>query len=460
MPNLSLGRPNPKQALFLTDTHKYIAFGGARGGGKSWAVRVKAVLLALNYPGIKILIVRKTLVELRNNHVVPLLEASAGIASYCEAKKELAFRNGSLVRFGYCACQADLTQYQGSEWDVIFIDEATQLREEWFDELKVTVRGVNDFPKRVYLTCNPGGVGHSWVKRLFIDRLYKDGENPSDYSFIRSLVSDNDALLAKNPDYAKQLASLPPKLKKAWLDGDWNIFEGQFFEDFTDAPEHYSDRLFTNVIDPFEIPPDWKIFRSFDWGFAKPFDCSWWAVDFDGRAYLILQFYGSTGVPNEGLKWHARRVFSEIRRIESEHRWLKNKRISGVADPSIWAENGGEPIIAAADANGVYFQKADNSRLAGWAQVHYRLAFDGDGKPLVYFFNTCKHALRTLPLLQFSKTDPEDLDSSQEDHFADSFRYFCMSRPLSPDKIPHVNYPNADPLNLLAPSLYAPYSYI
>jgi len=457
---LSLGKPNPKQAQFLSDTHKYVAFGGARGGGKSWAVRTKAILLAMKFSGIKILIIRKTLSELRNNHISPLIESTQGITSFSESKKELSFPNGSFIKFGYCSCSSDLTQYQGSEWDVIFLDEATQLKEEWFDELRVTVRGVNNFPKRVYLTCNPGGVGHSWVKRLFIDRIYKEGEDPADYSFIRSLVTDNKILMETNPDYAKQLASLPHKLKKAWLDGDWNIFEGQFFEDFTDAPEHYHDRLFTNVIEPFEIPPDWNIVRSFDWGFAKPFDCSWWAIDYDGRAYLILQFYGSSGVPNEGLKWHAHRVFAEISRIESEHRWLKGKFITGIADPSIWSEDGGEPIIAAADKHRVYFSKADNSRIPGWMQVHYRLAFDESGKPMVYFFNTCKNAVRTLQLLQYSPTNPEDLDTSQEDHFADSFRYFCMSRPISPQHQNNVRYKRSDPLDLLNDKKYAAYSYI
>lgn len=459
MKELSLGSPNPKQAEFLADSHRYVAFGGARGGGKSWAVRVKALILALSYEGIKLLIIRKTLSELRNNHIEPLISLTRGLAVYSETKRELIFSNGSFIRFGYCACHSDLDQYQGSEWDVIFIDEATQLKEEWFDRLKVTVRGVNDFPKRVYLTCNPGGVGHSWVKRLFVDRIYKEGEDPCDYSFIRSLVTDNIALTEKDPGYVKQLSSLPPKLKKAWLEGDWNIFEGQFFEDFIDCPEHYGDMLYTNVIEPFEVPDSWHIFRSFDWGFAKPFDCSWWAVDYDGRAYLILQLYGSSGAPNEGLKWHAERVFAKIHEIETTHRWLKGKRITGVADPSIWASDGGEPIIAAADRNQVYFQKADNSRIPGWMQIHYRLAFDETGKPMVYFFNNCTNAIRTLQLLQFSKTDPEDLDTSQEDHFADSFRYFCMSRPIAPRKAAVSKAPASDPLELFSDKKYRRFSY-
>lgn len=451
--------PNDKQKLFLADRHKYIAFGGARGGGKSWAVRTKATLLALKYGGIKILIVRKTYQELRNNHILPLTRSTAGIARYSDSKKEMTFGNGSLIRFGYCSSDKDLMQYQGSEWDVIFLDEATQLKEEWFDALKVTVRGVNAFPKRVYITCNPGGIGHKWVKRLFIDRQYREGEDPSEYSFIKSLVTDNYRLTESNPDYIKQLEALPYKLKRAWLHGEWDIFEGQFFEEFTDAPEHYGDRLFTHVIEPFEVPPEWNIVRSFDWGFAKPFDCSWWAVDFEGRAYLILQFYGCTGMPDEGLKWHAAKVFSEIHKIECEHRWLKGRQITGVADPAVWQQNGGEAIIDAADRNQVYFQKADNSRIAGWMQVHYRLSFDEEGRPMMYFFNTCKNAIRTLPLLQYSSSCSEDLDTHSEDHFADSMRYFCMSRPITPHSAPGSVGKGDDPLELYSDKRYGKFGY-
>ncbi|MBR5314126.1 MAG: Terminase-like family protein, partial [Clostridia bacterium] len=127
---------------------------------------------------------------------------------------------------------------------------------------------------------------------------------------------------------------------------------------------------------------------------------------------------------------------------------------------SIWSEDGGLPIIASADRHQVYFQKADNSRIPGWIQVHYRLSFDNDGKPMVYFFNTCKHAIRTLPLLQYSSVNPEDLDTSQEDHFADSFRYFCMSRPISPIPSSQQKKPTDDPLELLSDKKYRLYSYV
>ena len=223
-------------------------------------------------------------------------------------------------------------------------------------------------------------------------------------------------------------------------------------------PEHYADRLYTHVIEPFEIPPEWRIVRSFDFGFAKPFSCDWWAVDYEGRAYLILQLYGCTDTPNEGVKWHPDRIFAEIRRIENEHRWLKGKTIDGVADPSIWDASRGEAIIEAADRHFIYFAKGDNKRLPGWMQCHYRLSFDETGRPMVYFFNTCRAAIRTLPLLQYAPLDPEDLNTAQEDHFADSFRYFCMSRPITPTVQKAPQPLGDDPLDL-RPQRYDRFSY-
>ncbi len=457
MKTLNLGVPSEKQMMFLTDTHRYIAFGGARGGGKSWAVRMKAVLLAFNYPGIKIMIVRRTYPELRSNHIEPLKLLLGDTAVYKDSTKEFTFPTGSVLMFRHCANSTDIDKYQGTEVDVLFLDEATQLTEAEFDRLRACVRGVNDFPKRIYLTCNPGGVGHGFVKRLFVDRRFKETENPEDYTFIQSFVTDNHALMEADPDYVKQLEALPPKLRKAWLLGEWDLFEGQFFEEFRDDPEHYDDRRYTHVIAPFEIPPDWRIVRSFDFGFRRPFSCDWWAIDYEGRAYLILQLYGCTDTPNDGVKWHPDKIFSEIHRIEREHRWLRGKCIDGVADPSIWDNSRGEAIVEAADRHFVYFGKGDNKRIPGWMQCHYRLAFDPEGRPMVYFFNTCRAAIRTLPLLQFSDTCPEDLNTEDEDHFADSFRYFCMSRPISPTKHSAEIKPTDDPLDQR--TAYRAYSY-
>ena len=254
---IDIPAPNERQKKFFMDKHRYIAFGGARGGGKSWAVRTKALLLCLKYPGIKVMIVRRSYPELRENHIrIMRRELPPEAAQYNDSRKEFAFRNGSVILFRYCANESDLDNYQGTEADVLFIDEATQFSEEIFKVFTACVRGVNGFPKRVYLTCNPGGVGHSWVKRLFVDRRFNENEDGRDYAFIQSRVTDNLALMQSQPEYIKQLEALPPKLKEAWLYGNWDIFEGQFFEEFTDDREHYADGLFTHVIEPFDPPAE------------------------------------------------------------------------------------------------------------------------------------------------------------------------------------------------------------
>lgn len=415
---------------------------------------MKAALLCLQYPGIKVMVIRKTYTELLENHVNPMCELlkcyhpdkSERIASYNDSKKNITFPNGSRILFRYCDHEKDAERFQGTEVDILFVDEATHQSEEKMKKLTACVRGVNSFPKRIYFTCNPGNEGHQWVKRLFIDKQYREGENPEDYTFIQSLVTDNKALLASQPDYIKQLEALPPKLRKAWLEGDWNIFEGMFFEDFRDTPdlelcykagitpeEAVAQRRFTHVIEPFEIPRGWNIMRSYDFGYNKPFSLGYWAVDYDGVLYRILEVYGCTQTPDEGVKWTPDEQFKHFAEVERTHPWLKGRKIvDSVADPAIWDASRGESIAETAYRYGIYFTPADNERIAGWMQVHYRLQFDSNGYPRMYFFNNCKAARRTIPLMMYSETHPEDIDTKLEDHCPDEIRYMAMSRPIKP----------------------------
>ena len=449
MRTLDLGRAQPKQTLFLKDKHRHIAYGGARGGGKSWAVRTKSKLLAFRYPGIKILIVRKTYKELQNNHIEQLTAELAGFAKYNRSDKMFRFPNGSTISFGYCANEGDLGQYQGAEYDVVFIDEAGQLQESWIRKINLCVRGTNGFPKRTYYTLNPGGPGHAYFKRVFVDRNFNPDEDPNDYFFIQAKVEDNKALMDTQPDYLRELENLPPTLRAAWKDGRWDVYEGQFFEDFRDDPEHSQDRRWTHVIEPFEIPDGWTICRSYDFGYGKPFSCAWWAVDYDGTIYRIMELYGCTRTPNEGVKWTPDKQFEEIHKTEMQHPWLKGKTIIGVADPAIWDASRGESVADTAARYGVFFTPGDNERIAGWMQCHYRLQFDEDGYPRMYVFNTCRAFIRTIPLLIYDEHKVEDLDTTMEDHVADEWRYFCMSRPIKPIRAVKEQRILFDPLDMM-----------
>lgn len=447
---LFIDEPNDKQKLFLSDTHRHVAYGGARGGGKSWAVRTKAKLLALNYPGIKMLIVRRTHKELINNHIVFLRAELHGIAKYNKTDKVFTFPNGSTIWFGYCDCESDLGQYQGAEYDIVFLDEAGQLLEDWINKINTCVRGANSFPKRTYYTLNPGGPSHGYFKRLFVDRRFEGTEIPENYSFVQALLTDNKALMSMQPEYLAELENLPPKLREAWLYGSWDIFEGQFFEDFRPDPdikkaaelgmtpeELRQQHRWCHVIEPFDLNSGerrgWNIMRSYDFGYGKPFSLGYWAVDFDGTLYRIMEMYGCTSTPNEGVKWSPDEQFKRIAELERTHPWLKGRKIiDSVADPAIWDASRGESIAETASRYGIYFSPGDNERIPGWMQMHYRLQFDENGYSRMYIFNNCKAFIRTIPLMMYSETHPEDLDTSLEDHVADETRYMCMSRPIKP----------------------------
>lgn len=445
--NVYLGTPNKKQEQMLLATTKHVGFGGAVGGGKSWGVRYKAKALCFRYAGIKIMIVRRSYEELEKNHIRILKAELFGIVKYTDKSKLMVFPNGSTISFMYCAKDDDLQRIQGAEFDVVFIDEATQLSEHQMKVISARVRGANPFPKRIYYTCNPGGQGHAYIKRIFIDKKYEGKERPEDYTFIQSLVTDNTVLMREDPDYIHTLEALPPKLRKAWLEGQWDIFEGQFFEDFRTEPdielceklgitqkEAKEQHKCVHVIEPFNIPKDWTIYRSFDWGYSKPFSCAWWAVDYDGVLYRILEYYGCTDEPNTGIKLPPKSVFEEISRIEHEHPWLKDKTIYGVADPAIWDAQKGESIAETAEKFGIYFEKGDHKRIPGWMQLHYRFQFDENGYSMMYIFSNCRAFIRTIPLLMYDEHKVEDLDTSGEDHVADEVRYLCMARPIEPVK--------------------------
>ena len=343
MKELNIGTLNPKQVLFFKSETKYTMFGGARAGGKSYAVRYKASLMALNYPGIKILIIRRTFAELRKNHTLPLMEILNGIAKYKDSEKAFVFPNGSRIELGYCDSEGDVLQYQGVEYDVVFLDEATQMTEYQFHWLAETIRGTNGFPKRMYLTCNPGGVGHAWVKRLFIDRIYQNKEKPEDYTFIQALVTDNKALLEKDPSYIDTLENLPEDRKRADLYGDWDVYAGQYFSEWNRE---------IHVCEPFEIPPSWRKYLTIDYGLDM-FAAEWVAVNEYGRAFVYREFCKSGLTVSEAAE--------VVRRIN-------DPVYIAYAPPDLWNRRN-DTGRSAADIfaeHGVYLARATNNRIQGW----------------------------------------------------------------------------------------------
>jgi len=304
-------------------------------------------------------------------------------------------------------------------------------------------------PVQLLLTANPGGPGQAWIKHRYIDpaplgmhvltRTLPNGSMHK-YVYIPSRVQDNQLLLRNDPRYIDRLYLVgSPNLVKAWLDGDWSVVMGAFF------PEFSTDK---HVIPPQELPLYWHRFRSFDWGSARPFAVHWWAVS-DGelpkfpKGALVCyrEWYGAqqdqqgNTIPNSGLRLTAEEVADGILKRE-EHDLTGPRTMTGVADPSIFAADGGPSIADRMSQRKVYFREADNQRvgklgaLGGWDQLRARLKGDGE-KPAIYFFSTARDIIRTLPIQQHDENRPEDLDTDGEDHGVDSVRYCCMSRPYT-----------------------------
>jgi hypothetical protein len=441
--------PQPRQKLFLSRPEYEALYGGAAGGGKSDALIVEALRQA-DVPHYRALILRKTYPELRE-----LIEKSERYypaafpgAKFNSSSHTWRFPSGAKVLFGSLQHTADRQKYQGQAFDYIGFDELTHFREEEYRFLFARNRPGGP-GTRVYIraTANPGGVGHGWVKARFITPAPPmtpiaetvswrgpDGalhESVQKRIFVPSSVFDNPALLEADPDYVRRLASLPEAEKRAMLYGDWDSFVGQVFTEWRDDPAHRADHIQTHVIAPFAVPADWAVWCSLDWGYARPFSVGWYAVDHQRRLYRIREYYGCTGVPNEGVKLEPAAVARRIRAIEADDPNLRGRVIHRVADPAIWQSDGTESIGALMERERVCFERGDNARIAGKMQVHHRLAFDGDGLPMLWVFESCRHFIRTVPALVYSEADPEDVDTDGEDHIYDELRYVCMKNPIA-----------------------------
>ena len=424
------------QKAFMEADADEVLFGGAAGGGKSYGQLVDALVYALTYPKSRQLILRKTYPELEHSMILTSLGFyPKSVCKYSSTTRKWSFLNGSIIEFGFCASKADVLRYQGAEYEVVRFDELTHFTEEQYTYLISRIRGANSYPKMVKSSTNPGGIGHSWVKRRFIDGfepgvVHADPDTGARRLFIPSYVQDNIFLMNSDSDYINRLKQLPEKERRALLCGEWDIYDGQVFAEWRNADFGKRTRRWSHVIEPFDIPKEWRRYRSFDFGYSKPFAVSWFAVDEDGRAYNYRELYGCTGEPDVGIRWTAQKIAEKIREIEDSED--EGCHIVGVADPAIWNSTGSADgsIADMMESRGVYFEKGNHDRLAGKMQAHYRLAFDAEGLPMIYFFENCKNVIRTLPQLCYDPTRPEDVDTRQEDHLYDALKYFLMTNPI------------------------------
>lgn len=414
---VDLGAPNSEpQWKFFKSNVRYTCYGGARGGGKSWAIIRKAVLLALYYPEIQILVVRREYDQLENPIIKPMLKlVPPDVRTYNKTDHLMTFINGSVIKFSNMPDYTSTVEgkFQGNNWDILFIDEATQFLESEFRGLDAIIRGDNGLPKRVYLTCNPGGVGHFWVKRLFVDRKFQKEENPDDYVFIQATVDDNKNI---DKEYVNVLNNLPDDVRRAHRYGDWNALSGVYFEEFTDG---------LHTCKPFPIPKNWKRYRAMDYGLDMHF-CIWVAVDESGRCFVYRQFAQANMVVSE-----AALIQREMTRPDEDINYT-------IAPPDLWARNRetGKSQAATFAENGVVLYRADNNRKQGWYALKELLKVREDGKPGIIIFDTCAKLIDCLKCLQHDKTDPNDVAKQPHEltHGPDALRYFAQTYVLPAEK--------------------------
>ena len=417
------------QTSFLASAEREVFYGGARGGGKSYAMLVDP-LRYCHKAQHRALLIRRSMPELRDmiTHSQRLYSRAFKGARWREQEKEWRFPSGARIEFGYAENMTDVLRYQGQSYTWIGVDELPQYpTPDVYNFLRSSLRSVDpEIPVYMRATGNPGNIGSQWVKEMFVDPAEPNkafnvsidtptGIRKISRRFIPAKLQDNPYLM-QTDDYYIMLASLPEVQRKQFLEGDWTAFENSSFPEFNKT---------THVVDPFEIPRGWSRFRSADWGYSSNACCLWFAIDWDNNLWVYRELYTKKITADE----FARKV------LEAEQGEFMRY---GVLDSSTWARRGdvGPSIAETMIQEGCKWRPSDRSpksRINGKLEIHKRLkVHEKDNEPTLKVFSNCVNLIRTLPLLPLDKNNPEDVDTNAEDHAYDALRYGCMSRPMHP----------------------------
>lgn len=458
--------PTPLQESFIDSTAKFTLFGGARGGGKTFAVIIDWLIHSEAYGrNARGIVFRRELVELDDflEEAKDILEAAGH--QWMEAKKQFKSPEGAILRCRYLDNDKDAGKYQGHQYTRVYVEEIGNFPNEApIKKLAATLRSKHGIPCRFKATANPGGVGHSWVKMRYVDPapahtpFSRDGGKTFSV-YIPAKLTDNPHLLENDPDYIEMIRqSGSDELVRAWLDGDWDVVIGQYFTEF---------RRERHVIPTLPLPASWTVrYRSMDWGSARPYSVHWFAVANGeqiedcpihvprGSLVIYRELYGWNGTPNQGLRQTAQHVGEIVRGKESEDARIidANGDLSKV-DPATFATNGGPSIAEELARGGAWFERADNRRtikggaLAGWDQIRKRLKGE-DVHPRIFFMDCCVHLIRTIGTVPADPDNLDDVDTDSEDHAVDSCRYGCMARPYNPPLPKSIANPKALPGNV------------
>ena len=406
------------QTDFLAASEKDVLYGGAAGGGKSFAMLIDP-LRYCHFAEHRALILRRSMPELReiidkSRELYP--KAFKG-AKFKEVEKLWQFPSGAKIEFGFLERDADVYRYQGQAYSWIGFDEITHLPTEFgWNYLASRLRTTNpELPTYLRCTANPGGVGAHWVKKRYIEPSPENktfqGKDGLTRKFIPARLQDNP-FLAEDGEYERMLESLPAIQRKQLLEGNWDISEGAAFAEFDKS---------VHVIPPFDVPSWWERLKGIDYGYASESCCLWAAIDPEDKTLIIYRELYKKGLTGDALA-------DTLTEMEAD----EIKSILGVLDTAAWARTGytGPTIGEMLALKGHKLKRADKNRIAGKVQIHEYLRPDREtGRPRLQIFNTCTNLIKELQSLPLAKSNPEDVDTHSQDHAYDALRYMIMSRP-------------------------------